>query len=99
MQKIVINKCYGGFGLSDAARERLRELLTREGLPLGEGSFEDELSRDDPRLIRVVEEMGKDSWGKRAQLVIIEIPDGVDWEVEDYDGKEWVAEKHRVWQW
>jgi hypothetical protein len=28
---------------------------------------------------------------------VIEIPDDVEWEVEEYDGLEWVAEKHRTW--
>ena len=30
-------------------------------------------------------------------LKVVEIPDGVDWEIEEYDGEEWVSEKHRVW--
>jgi len=30
-------------------------------------------------------------------LKIVDIPDGVEWEIEEYDGMEWVAEKHRTW--
>jgi hypothetical protein len=26
------------------------------------------------------------------------VPDGVLWDVCEYDGLEWVAEKHRVWE-
>ena len=32
-----------------------------------------------------------------STLKIIEIPDDVDWIIEEYDGNEWVAEKHRTW--
>jgi len=31
-------------------------------------------------------------------LRIIEIPDGVEWQIEEYDGDEWIAEKHRTWK-
>jgi hypothetical protein len=30
-------------------------------------------------------------------LKIIEIPDGVNWYVEEYDGRERVAERRRTW--
>jgi hypothetical protein len=29
---------------------------------------------------------------------VVEIPDGVEWEIAEYDGLEWVAEKHRTWR-
>ena len=50
--------------------------------------------RDDPDLIAAVE-----SLGKRAglDLKIIEIPDGIEWEINEYDGWESVHEKHRSW--
>jgi len=53
--------------------------------------------RADPDLIRVIEEMGEDAWGWAAELKIVEIPDDVEWCIEEYDGCEWVAEKHRTW--
>ena len=53
--------------------------------------------RSDPDLIAVVEEMGKEANGFCAELKVIEIPDDVEWEVEEYDGLEWIAEKHRTW--
>jgi hypothetical protein len=32
-----------------------------------------------------------------AKLKIVEIPASVEWQIEEYDGKEWVAERHRTW--
>ena len=56
-----------------------------------------EIARDDPFLIQVVEELGKKADGRHAELKIVEIPDDVEWQIEEYDGSEWVAEKHRTW--
>jgi len=83
--KIVINRCYGGFGLSEEALAKL-------------GRKDDwDLSRDDPALVAIVEEMGFASNGPHADLKVVEIPDDVDWSIGEYDGIEWVAEKHRTW--
>jgi hypothetical protein len=44
--------------------------------------------------VKAVEELPeKDS----KPLKVVEIPDGVKWQIEEYDGSEWVAEKHRTW--
>ena len=53
--------------------------------------------RDDPLLVQVVKELGRAASGECAKLVIVEIPDDAEWEIEEYDGIEWVAEKHRTW--
>lgn len=53
--------------------------------------------RANPILIQVVEELGKAANGACAELKVIEIPDGMDYEIEEYDGNEHVAEKHRTW--
>jgi hypothetical protein len=59
---------------------------------------DDDIERDDPYLVRVVQEMGSDrAGGPYSMLKIVEIPESVTWEVHDYDGMEWVAEKHRTW--
>lgn len=115
MTKVVINKCYGGFGLSDKAIKRFFELkewtLVIEKANHGildlyyyKDSISDDnffhdvmIERDDPVLIQVVEELGKESFGQFAKLKVVEIPDGVDWEIEEYDGTEWIAEVHRTW--
>jgi len=48
-------------------------------------------------LISVVEELGQEANGDFANLKVIEIPDDVDWDIDDCEGKEWVFEKHRYW--
>ena len=88
--KIVINKCYGGFRLSDVALTRYRQ-ETGINVPYWE------IHRNDPILVSIVEELGEDSWGDEARLGVVDIPDDVEWNVEEYDGMEWVAEVHRTW--
>lgn len=57
-----------------------------------------DFKRDDPLLVQVVAELGgKEAGGIYAELAVVEIPEGVEWEIEEYDGNEWVAEKHRKW--
>ena len=56
-----------------------------------------EIARDDPALVTTVNELGDDVNGQCSELVVTEIPDGVDWEIHDYDGSEHVMEKHRTW--
>lgn len=105
MIKVVINTCYGGFGLSKSACE---EYAKRKNLQLGTwsetwGFFEDgdfydrEIPRDDSVLVSIVEEMGKDSFGNYSDLRVVEVPEDVEWYIDEYDGKEWVAETHRTW--
>jgi hypothetical protein len=54
--------------------------------------------RDDPALVQVVEELGAKSSGEFAKLHVVEIPEDVQWEIEEYDGKEHIAEIHRTWE-
>lgn len=56
-----------------------------------------EVSRHDPLLLQVIEEMGDKANGQCAALKVVEIPADVDYVIEEYDGSEWVAEKHRTW--
>lgn len=56
----------------------------------------DEL-RAHPELIRIIEEMGDAANGSCAELAIVEIPDGTDYEISEYDGREHIAETHRTW--
>ena len=119
MQKIVINKCYGGFGLSTEGFEHYLKLkgIAYESQPSkwewleGDKDFYEAghlgadahylsdrgIDRNDPALIQTVEDLGTKANDRYAKLTIIEIPDDVEWQVDEYDGNEWIAEKHRTW--
>lgn len=56
------------------------------------------ICRDDPYLVETVRDLGSKASGRFADLKIVEVPAGVDWCIEEYDGKEWVAEVHRIWR-
>lgn len=101
--EIVLNKCYGGYGLSD---EAVRLYLTMKNIPIvlnkrysdhlfiyyivGDNDrFSDyNISRTDPVLIEVVKKLGKRANDNSAELVIISIPDGCQYLIDDYDGME-----------
>jgi len=113
--KIVINKCYGGFSLSDAAimlygkkaginiikdEKKSSSFISHYYIDeiKNDNYFSDRrIERADPILIKVVEELGEAADGRCAKLKVLEIPDGVEWEIEEYDGKEWVSEVHQTW--
>jgi hypothetical protein len=94
MTKIVINACHGGFGLSAAAESKYKELAGITD-PI---FYSRSIPRDDAHLIAVVELMGTDADNRFSELKIVDVPDDVNWYVEEYDGKEWVAERHRTWE-
>ena len=56
-----------------------------------------DIERNDPILVQVVKDMGEKANGECAELSIVEIPNGVEWEIEEYDGMEHIAEQHRTW--
>jgi hypothetical protein len=55
-------------------------------------------NRSDPLLVQVVEELGEEANGSYAKLKIVEIPDDVEYTIDEYDGVEHIAEKHRTWE-
>ena len=91
--KVVINECFGGFGLSDAAIERFCELDGISPTNFWAGMID----RNDPNLVRVVQELGEAADTPYSQLKIVEVPAGVKWHIHEYDGLEHVAEDHRIW--
>lgn len=143
--KVVVNKCFGGFGISPAGKaaylerkgkqaffyrevresaerpsDRVYELVTEasdDGLSMfvtatenlgeriksselwdsGKTWDDDDVERDDPELVDMVQSLGPVANGRFAELEIVEIPDDVDWEIDEYDGLERVAEVHRTW--
>lgn len=154
--KIVVNRCYGGFGLSPQAMRRVADLMGKEcyffesvivnmshryqavdqneagqvfswcafTVPnptsvacdyedWGKMSQEERIAcnerwdtislpnfrsdRTNPILVQVVEELGEKASGRFAKLEVVEIPDELEWEIEEYDGNEWISESHRTW--
>lgn len=103
--KVVYNACFGGFGLSKKAMERLRELgvpgIDHEmeihdecfkDYPSMGGSYRsDQLPRHDARLVQVVEELGEDACGNLSDLRVVELV-GRSYIIDDYDGNESVVE-------
>lgn len=139
--KIVINQCYGGFGLSSLAKQEYAKLkgfklffyeqikykhldgikeyirvkdvdnemfvmnLKKDlgavvnKLPSDNDIYfsDYEIDRTDKDLIKVVEKLGKQANNQCADLKIVEIPDNINYEIEEYDGNEWIAEHHNTW--
>ena len=108
--KVVINRCFGGFSISRQCAEymaaRGNERARRElaeckkdfyGYGYVEG-MEDGYDRTDPDLISAIETMGDEVNGQCANLKLVEIPDGIEWEIDEYDGLETIEECHRSWR-
>lgn len=99
--KVVVNRCFGGFGISRKAAEFMAERGNQEAKEKIEstcsywyGSLYD-TARNDPVLVAAVEALGKEANGPYAELEVVEIPDGIEWEIDEYDGNERVEEVHR----
>lgn len=109
--KIVLNKCYGGFGLTKHQAELLGyewkefspimaaayKSMLRENAGYAEGANEDK-DRVNLILIESVERGDPSSWA--SDLCVYEIPDGAHWVISNYDGVEtlyWsMSEIHEV---
>lgn len=95
--KVVINKSYGGFGLSEQGWEAYKKFCKKEGRQAQE--FYWDIPRDDPALVHAVEKLGDRAADMVSRLKVVEIPDGIEWFVhEGQGGVEWVAEVHRKWE-
>ncbi len=81
--KYVVNNCFGGFGLSDIAIQRYKEL---KNINPAIKIYEHNIERDDPALVQVIEEMGEKANGRLAELKIVEL--NIDYTINDYDGVE-----------
>lgn len=109
--KVIINTEYGGLNLSHAAVLRYGQLkglyIYRTPEKLDEYFFDremqerwdlDDIEREDPALIQVIEEMGEKAETEFGKFKIIEIPDGVKFWVEEFEPNgETISEQHRWW--
>lgn len=96
--KVVINRIYGGYGLSLKACEYLGVSEEEKALCKRYGySSEYREDRSNPKLVECVEKLGKEASGRYANLEVVEIPDDVEYDINNYDGMETVEEKHRSW--
>lgn len=94
--KIVINRCYGGFGLSKEAYDFLGIKCEERWGNWFPKDFV-EVKRNDPKLVECVETLKEKANGNSAKLRVVEIPDDVNWYIDEYDGIETVEEQHRSW--
>jgi len=69
-----------------------------DNLPSDENLWfsETDIHREDPDLIALVEEFGSYANGYFSNLEVVEIPDGTQYEIQEHNGREWIAEKHRI---
>ena len=137
MKKVILNKCFGGFGLSKEAYELYAKKkgisvfhYTQENLKkeiytyatddnrtfdfyftkdfgdnvyISDEDFKkyflklDEDFREDKTLIEVVEELGEKANAFYSNLKIVEIPDDLDYVIDNYDGIETLRQKVQEW--
>lgn len=83
MTKIVYSACYGGFGLSEKAFARYKELG-------GTCDYDRDISRTDPILVQVIEELGEEVNTGSSKLKITAVHAGTKYRIEEYDGFETV---------
>lgn len=79
--KVVYNNCYGGFGLSEKAKEMLSQL---KGMKI---EYDTEIPRHDRDLVAVVEKLGAEASGRYASLKIVNISSDR-YRISEYDGAE-----------
>ncbi len=136
--KVILNKCYGGFGVSQEAYELYAKkkgielfayklecendkpiyrktdtgssifthVFTKDFgdcIELSDDNSEkyylylDRSHREDPVLIEVVEELGDRASGRFSELVVVDIPDDMEYEIDEYDGVEMLHQKVEKW--
>lgn len=100
--RVLINNCYGGFGFSNEAciewcnRQGFAYTTNTDGVPIITINGEDQfvcyyITRTDPVMLQIFDEKG---WsfvsGECAELKVVTIPDGCEYEIGEYDGTEWI---------
>ncbi len=137
-KKVILNKCFGGFGVSKKAYELytkkkglnlfcyecdikdyrnhiykyakddnlFNHYFTKDfgdNVQISNEDYEkyslylDTRYREDPILIEVIEELGEEANNKYSQLKIVEIPDNLNYTIDDYDGIETLHQEVQEW--
>lgn len=60
--------------------------------------YMEDIPRNDPILVEVIEELKEKANTSASKLKIISIPANVEWKIINYAGTEYIAEKHRTWR-
>ena len=97
MTKVVFNNCFGGFSISDEAKE-LAMSIAPEGSPWlekGLSRYLPSVPRHDETLVKVVEMLGDKAYGRFSDLDIVELS-GDRYIIEEYDGAETVVEPEDI---
>jgi hypothetical protein len=103
--KLLINVCYGGFGISNEAIElwakKKNIALTKRTTEYGDYDYYTDgdeiisgcfIDRDDPALIEVFEELGSArTSGDHSDLTLVELPDNCKYDLTEYDGWESIS--------
>ncbi len=91
MKKVVVNNCYGGFGLSKEAQD----FIAKE-IDFNNPNFNDHDFRENPKLVECVETLGERANAEYSDLIVVEIPDNAEWDIDDYDGMEEINYNCRI---
>ena len=81
---IVYNACFGGFGLSSQAITRYAEI---KGVH-PDSIYHRDIPRNDPALVRVLEELKQQASSSLSNLVVKYLPKGTRYRITEYDGLE-----------
>lgn len=106
--KVLINNCYGGFGISHEASklwlernniffiESLNDYGDPQFIIDGDISYVSHLiSRDDSTIIQIFEEKGSEFVSEDcSELILVEVPDGCFYRIGEYDGMEGID---KIW--
>ena len=87
--KVVINSCYGGFGLSEAAKRLFNRIEVDRKIPVTvwDEIWVGDIPRHHPILIQVVELLGDAAGDDYSSLEVVEIT-GNQYRISEYDGYE-----------
>lgn len=91
-EKVVVYNTYGNFKIYDIIYKRMEEM----GYDISKSNNLD--IRTNKFFIKAVEEhLNDDKIKNKLPYLVLKIPSNVDWILQQYDGWEWISEKHKIW--